>query len=251
MKNNHFSLFLKTKTFVCLIFSTYTLLAQDPLTDGTHYTIQNKESNKVIDVSGNSQVAGAAIWQYDMNLTNAQKFTFVDAGNGYYYILTNSNLYVTLKYNEPPKTTDKSTISKVGNSYTLMQAPQYTSTSAICKTSVAPSALCPNKQKWKLVSIENNNKTFLIQSIAVPNQVLQPVNSNSSVSIVLSNQNGSQSQKWLINKSECLIIQKEIDSNDAFIKSLQLNKPPGYATQVATLQKKNKELLQRLKDLKC
>ena len=42
-----------------------------------------------MDVAGASANAGTNVWQYSKNNSEAQKWRFVDAGNGYYYIISN------------------------------------------------------------------------------------------------------------------------------------------------------------------
>nr|WP_283811201.1 RICIN domain-containing protein [Enterococcus larvae] len=54
--------------------------------DGTWYVIKNKYSGLVLDVAGGSKANGAAVQQYKQNNSDAQKWQFVDAGNGAFYI---------------------------------------------------------------------------------------------------------------------------------------------------------------------
>lgn len=54
--------------------------------DGTWFVIKNVNSGLVLDVRNGSKANGAAVQQYSQNNTDAQKWQFVDAGNGYFYI---------------------------------------------------------------------------------------------------------------------------------------------------------------------
>ncbi|WYJ90843.1 hypothetical protein A5888_002611 [Enterococcus sp. 9E7_DIV0242] len=54
--------------------------------DGTWFIIKNVNSGLVLDVQNGSKNNGAAVQQYSHNNTDAQKWQFVDAGNGYVYI---------------------------------------------------------------------------------------------------------------------------------------------------------------------
>ncbi len=60
------------------------------------YNFTYTASQKHLDVEGAAVAPGTPLWQYDPNGTNAQDFSFEDAGGGYYYIRTHTgNLYVT------------------------------------------------------------------------------------------------------------------------------------------------------------
>ena len=50
------------------------------------YQITCEKSGKALDVAGASTSVGTNVWQYSKNNSNAQKWRFIDAGNGYYYM---------------------------------------------------------------------------------------------------------------------------------------------------------------------
>ena len=56
------------------------------LVDPGNYTLYTRAGNLCLDVSGGSWASGANAQIYTPNNTNAQKFTFVNAGSGYYWI---------------------------------------------------------------------------------------------------------------------------------------------------------------------
>jgi phospholipase C len=60
------------------------------------YTLTCIASGKRLDVQGASTAPGALLWQYDANDTEAQQFSFEEAGGGFFFIRTHTgNLYLT------------------------------------------------------------------------------------------------------------------------------------------------------------
>ena len=59
-----------------------------------YYTIMPEHSGKMIDVSNGSLLVGAAVGQYDYNWTDSQMWYFIDAGDGYYNIVSKKNRLV-------------------------------------------------------------------------------------------------------------------------------------------------------------
>ena len=53
----------------------------EKVSDG-YYKIESKLSGKVLDVANGSRTAGANVWQYSWNGSDAQLWRFVDAGDG-------------------------------------------------------------------------------------------------------------------------------------------------------------------------
>lgn len=155
-------------------------------------SVKNKTSQKVLDVRGGLNTPGTQIWQYDINGTDAQKFTFVDARNGYFYIMTKANLYLSLK--SSLAISDGSSASS-GNSRILVQDNKY-ETSLTCNASVT--ANCPKHQWWKVTPVPNEPSTFILESAAFPNQVLQPQSNAAQTALAMANYSGSENQKWQI-----------------------------------------------------
>lgn len=54
--------------------------------DSTWFVIKNVNSGLVLDIQNGSKANRTPIQQYKQNNSDAQKWQFVDAGNGYYYI---------------------------------------------------------------------------------------------------------------------------------------------------------------------
>lgn len=58
---------------------------------GAYYTLIAEHSGKALDVKNGSKKSGANVWQYEYNLTNAQLWKMVSAGNGYHYLIPKLN----------------------------------------------------------------------------------------------------------------------------------------------------------------
>jgi phospholipase C len=133
------------------------------------YTLVYAASKMCLDLPGGSLSAGASLWQFSPNGTDAQKFRLEDAGNGFFYIRTFAGLYVTAN-------------STAGAAPGIKQDRKY------APGSTGP--LNPDLQKWKFsfsgfTAIEPANYT--ITCAGVPGKVLQPVNGStgSGVAVVL------------------------------------------------------------------
>ena len=61
------------------------------------YKIAVEGTGKVLDIAGGSSKAGVEIIQNSWNGAESQKWCFVDAGNGYYYIQSKLGTYLNLK----------------------------------------------------------------------------------------------------------------------------------------------------------
>ncbi len=98
------------------------------------YQIACEKSGKALDVAGASTSAGANVWQYSKNNSNAQRWRFIDAGNGYYYIVSNLGNVLDINCAGTANGTNVQT-------YTLNKS---------------------NAQKWKLVSNSKNSDLYSI-----------------------------------------------------------------------------------------
>ena len=98
------------------------------------YQITCEKSGKALDVAGASISVGTNVWQYSKNNSNAQKWRFIDAGNGYYYIVSNLGTVLDINCARTANGTNVQT-------YTLNKS---------------------NAQKWKLVSNSKNSDLYSI-----------------------------------------------------------------------------------------
>lgn len=172
------------------------------ISENVNYTILNLLSYHVMDVKGGSNASGTRVWQYRINLTNAQKFRFEDAGNGLYYIRTYSNKYLSLKYNiesaERSSTTSGDSLSRILNNFYLIQDTKYKSTTFSGISFTTPDS---NRQLWKLNPIHSDKKDYyVIESAAFRRFCLMPVSRESGVRIKLSPYGEDYSKVWLIYK---------------------------------------------------
>ena len=98
------------------------------------YQITCENSGKALDVAGGSSSAGTNVWQYSKNNSNAQSWRFIDAGNGYYYI-----------------------VSKLGTVLDVSGAS--TANGANVQTYTLNKS---NAQKWKIISNSKNSDLYSI-----------------------------------------------------------------------------------------
>lgn len=144
----------------------------------THeYQITCEKSGKALDVAGASANAGANVWQYSKNNTNAQKWRIVDAGNGYYYIV--SNLGTVLDVSG----------AGTGNG-TNVQA--YTLNGS-------------NAQKWKLNKVEYADVaegTYMIQTALSTSKVLDILSASVSngANVQIYEKKETDAQKFIVTK---------------------------------------------------
>lgn len=106
-----------------------------PVGDG-YYTITSVPSGMVLDVEDGAKDSGTNVWQYYSNGTDAQKWAFQDAGDGYYYIVPKVNTGLRLDVDNA-KSTD-------GTNVKLWTANQNSA------------------QKWKLIPVEEEPKLVSI-----------------------------------------------------------------------------------------
>lgn len=204
-KTNMFS--IPAKIYL-LIFCVVALLpfgaACQIETNGTIYTIINKSTNLVWNVKDNSSSAGASIWQYHINASNPQQFTFEDAGGGYYYIRTKAGLYVTAKQTmavavhpdmEPPI----NPLAPLSN-VSIKQERKY-QPPATPQPMVNPKD--PKYQKWKLVKSQSqwDSGDFLhLVNAGFPRHVLKAAGDRNGDRLVLISSQGSLAEDWFIFK---------------------------------------------------
>jgi hypothetical protein len=123
------------------------------------YNLVYIASQKRLDVQYAQTTPGAILWQFDPNDTNAQKFSFEDAGGGFFYIRTHTgNLYLT-----------------ADDALNVHQQPKYPTDGS------ATPANDPNRQRWSLTSHAItilHPGGFTIRNAHFPDKVLQPAGSS-------------------------------------------------------------------------
>lgn len=141
------------------------------------YQITCEKSGKALDVAGASASAGTNVWQYSKNNSNAQRWRFIDAGNGYYYIV--SKLGTVLDVNGA-STTNGANVQ----TYTLNKS---------------------NAQKWKLSEVKYatpEEGTYTISTALSTNKVLDIASgsTNDGANVQLYEKNGTTAQNFVIKK---------------------------------------------------
>jgi hypothetical protein len=163
------------------------------------YFLENKLTQKTMNLNGVTFTFGAAVWQNDFNSTTTQNFTFKDLGNGIYNIYTSSNLLVSLKYQILEATSGgtgaPSSPPGFMSGWILVQESPYTNHPGIPQNILGE--VSPKHQQWKITSLGDN--IYTIESVAFPGKMLQPFDFNSPSGIVLAGQVDSDIQKWIIN----------------------------------------------------
>lgn len=212
MNKINFSSLLALQTL--LLISTYLVKAQSVFVMKPEYFLPNflpevpyqiecKGTQKVLDVWNNSQDVLAPVWQYEKNLTDAQKFIFVDKGNANFNIRTLAGHYLTASPNTPDFTIDflKSSTNKALKCL-LIQDKLYFSTpiqEAKDDENLTGSSKSKSRQLWKFVPT-GEPFTFFIQNNKFPNKYLQPIKNESGISVDLVDSTGSDMQKWIVKR---------------------------------------------------
>ena len=153
-------------------------------------------SQKSLDVQGGKFVR-TLLWQYDVNNTIAQFFSFEDAGEGYFYIRTHcGNLYVTVNVPEPVIVKNKPLPPPPETStHTIKQDVKY-------KPSETDMYHQPGHQKWMLAPVLQSGQpvkdTFTITNAFFAKKVLQAVNTQSQGSVILGDNTGHNLNAWKI-----------------------------------------------------
>jgi phospholipase C len=147
------------------------------------YNFMYGATQKMLDVQNAAITAGTVLWQWDKNGTNAQDFSFEDAGNGFVYIRTHcGNLYVTVDV--PPPVIAGETPAANSN-FGIKQDVKYKST-LVSTTTNTP--FNPAYQKWKLANMSItvlDRDVFVISNAFFTNKVLKCVDNKTGGVVVL------------------------------------------------------------------
>ncbi len=163
------------------------------------YNVIYNSSGKSMDVQWAAFKPGTPIWQYDVNNTEAQHFSFEDAGGGLYYIRTHcGNYYLTVVVPSHiivrpplPGPVTETTHAAPPPTYNIIQDVKY----GAQKVNVLLNHN-PSHQKW---SINNpgitvlDRTTFTITNPAFPGMILKAVNNDSQGAIILGYPDASHS----------------------------------------------------------
>jgi len=129
-------------------------------------------SKMCLDVRGASTAIGGLVWQYMPNGTDAQKFRFEDAGDGYFYLRTLAGLYLTANQTELTAGGVGGPAAAVG----VIQDRKYTAGLPIVTHK-------PDAQRWRFTSsavVALHSNEFTISCAAYPGKVLQPADGSTA-----------------------------------------------------------------------
>jgi hypothetical protein len=151
------------------------------------YDIIYNSSLKSLDVPGGSNAPGIDLWQYDVNDTEAQHFSFEDAGDGLFYIRTHcGNLYLTVDV-PPVVIVARETEAPTTPNYNIKQDIKYKQ--GAIGIGIIVGHPNPSYQKWRIsaagIVIALGNTSYTISNPAFPGKVLQPVNLLSGAKVIL------------------------------------------------------------------
>ncbi|MGZ3901999.1 MAG: RICIN domain-containing protein, partial [Bacteroidia bacterium] len=161
------------------------------------YNVVYNASQKSLDVKSASNIPGSTLWQYNVNDTEAQHFSFEDAGDGYFYIRTHcGNLYVTVDVPGPIVAPNPNIIAAPTLSYNIKQDTKYR------PGNVPDLNHNPAYQKWKMTPVNTiSHNLFIISNAFFPDKVLQPINNTGSgVAVVVGDKTpgGGATNAWKI-----------------------------------------------------
>ncbi|MDX6611956.1 MAG: hypothetical protein QOD75_1142 [Blastocatellia bacterium] len=153
--------------------------------------IKNKASNKVL--SG-VITPGTQVRQVEHTGGPSQLFRLQEAGNGNFRIVSENNLFLSLKDGRDETVSGDSSSSS--SSKKVLVFDQRFPQRPACLTA-AITANCPVHQIWKINPVANESQVFTIESLAV-NVVLQPESSAVRAIVSGTDASGADNQKWIL-----------------------------------------------------
>ena len=147
------------------------------------YFIKSKGSQKVMEVRGGSLLPTAEIQKGNLVGTLPQKFTFTDAGGGFFFIRTSTGGHFVTLHPQTNGTLDPGGIP-TGRHPALTQE----------RFSTNPQTA--DSQKWKVVE-SGERGCFLILNKTDETRALQPTSSD-SVRLTMVPRDGNNLQKWVL-----------------------------------------------------
>lgn len=186
--------------FLCLSFSAKCQALQRE----TAYQIKCKGTGKVIDIRNGSDKPGTSLLQKTADSSLSQKFTFIKVADSIYNIITNNNLFISLKQQILTSEGGNTPVASGPGSYPfiLIQDQIYNTPT---KPVVSIGTPRPALQQWKLIPVDSDGFTYLIQSTALPDMVLAPVDNRNGSALKLVKHNNGAKQKWIISDPEDMI----------------------------------------------
>ncbi|HEY0766176.1 MAG TPA: RICIN domain-containing protein [Pyrinomonadaceae bacterium] len=151
--------------------------------------IKNKASGNVLS---SVITAGTQVRQVEYTGGSSQHFRLQEAGNETFRIVSENNLFLSLKVAEGEVSGGETSTSSSGK---LVLDQRFLDNPACATTAILRN--CPVNQVWKISPVSNESQAFTIESMA-DNVVLQP-QSNAARSLVFANHSsGADNQKWIL-----------------------------------------------------
>lgn len=161
--------------------------------------LYNLGSQLVMDVKGGNTAAKTRLWQYNMNLTDAQYFRFerVNTVNDSLYYIKSvlSGLYITVSY----EMVNALPASSGGNSNYNFRVYQDVKLPPPATPGVAllPTAVYDKNQRWKFIPVAGGTENeFIIQSVRYASKVLRPMGSESGSWLILGDYASTNIKRW-------------------------------------------------------
>ncbi|KIC95464.1 RICIN domain-containing protein [Flavihumibacter solisilvae] len=158
------------------------------------YQVGNKQSGMVLDVQGSIATEKNPVWQYQSNLSAAQRFTLEPAQGGYLLRSNISDLYFTVRKPEPG--VSLSANAGAGQPYIFFQDKRYRAPRPIDGTTAITVSL--RNQVWKLLPA-GEDATWFLEPVAFPGWVLTSPGSTSGP-LTLTSKGNLDVQKWVIRR---------------------------------------------------
>ena len=159
------------------------------------YNVLYNPSAKSMDVQWASFATGTPIWQYDANDTEAQHFSFEEAGDGLFYIRTHCGNYYLTVYVPPIIVTEPippiaNEATAVATVHTIIQDVKYGYGGITVLNSHQPAY-----QKWLITNpgiTVLDRDIFTISNPAFPGMVLKAASNDSQAAVVLGAPDGGR-----------------------------------------------------------
>lgn len=148
------------------------------------YFIKSKGSQKVIEVRGGSLLPGAVVRQIALSGNLRQKFSFTEAGGGFFFIRSSTGGHFVTFHPQAGGTLDPGTLPPE-------EHPSLT------QERLSSNPQTADAQKWRVVE-SGERGCFLILNKTDQTRALQPTSASDSARLTTVPRNGNNLQKWVL-----------------------------------------------------
>jgi hypothetical protein len=156
----------------------------DIINPNAAYFIKSKGSQKVIEVRGGSLLPGAVVQQIALSGNLRQKFSFTEAGGGFFFIRSSTGGHFVTFHPQPGGTLDPGTLPPEEHPSLTQERPSSDPQNA-------------DAQKWRVVE-SGERGCFLILSKTDQTRALQPTSASESARLTTVPRDGNNLQKWIL-----------------------------------------------------